>query len=535
MIPPLHVPASFSLDNLAREVSGLRAGDASRGARGLSLGIHTKYVETVEPTQPRVCVETGEIEGGQPDPSRKFLERWCLKQAARKLLGSKREYRAKRVRVDYTELCAPFVGPQPEGCRVTWHTRSRFFVEDLPDDLEVHALKNKFRVVSCTRDRISLSRDVEVWQRAGSHAAFHGLQACGSVWTCPTCSAKINRARRVQIRAAYDAFVHARPLISEGIHDADALMLTFTIKHGFGDECAVLFDRLKQAMRHLQASSAWKSYAGVKATSTRRAYPSPYAYVGHITATEVTHGENGWHPHLHMLGFFGRRLENREIAEIREKLFAAWCTACTKVGLPAPRESITDRDGRTHYVGVDVRRAMSADEYVTKFADDRKWGVEFELANAGGKSAKSGGKTPFQLLYEYGAHGDKVSGSMFIDYALATLGRHQLDTSKTLAAALRDLGVSMSGSDQELADQLEDDSDKLGAITQGDLDALKSSEKLGIESFGTFLHLVTYQGFDFALAWLRSLPLDRGGFQLPRSPATPARSSPSGQSGKSPA
>ena len=25
--------------------------------------------------------------------------------------------------------------------------------------------------------------------------------------------------------------------------------------------------------------------------------------VGHVTATEVTHGSNGWHPHYHILLF----------------------------------------------------------------------------------------------------------------------------------------------------------------------------------------------------------------------------------------
>ena len=54
---------------------------------------------------------------------------------------------------------------------------------------------------------------------------------------------------------------------------------------------------------------------------------------GHIIATEVTYGENGWHPHFHILLFLNNSVN---IKDCRLAISKLWQKSCVSKGLPEP-------------------------------------------------------------------------------------------------------------------------------------------------------------------------------------------------------
>lgn len=489
---------------------GAAAPQAAQNAATGGLGILTKYADPVLGPISTVSAD-GEVKVFQPHVGRDgvvqhteqfnfdaaLLERWQMKQHARKLL-MRIEKRDKRVKVLYSKLVP---APDPSLCDRLIFAGVGFKLEQaFTVDGEVMQ-KNaaRFRVINCGRDKISVAREVEIWKsRENDVCAFHQVQVCGSVWTCPTCSAKINRARQLQIEQCYNLFAEQS--------ESDCLMITFTIKHGFSDRLSETFDRLKQAFRRLQKSFIYKCISGFSKTKTSGGkkslikYDSQLRYVGRISATELTHGANGWHPHLHQLWFFDRKLSKREIESLRAQLFVAWESACVAVGLAAPLEFFNGKP-----LGVDVRRALSAAAYLTKFGVERRWGVEKELAGSHKKKARKSGRTPFQLLFD-SMSGDARAGQLFVEFAEATLGKHQLEFTPGLRERLNKLVAGIETSDSELSASLADNSDLLGCLSDNEFFALSRASAAVVEPFSTFLMLCARSGIDAGRRFIHSLP-----------------------------
>lgn len=484
---------------------------------GADLGNTTKFTDEFVPaSRVKTLVEqrvreifdpeTGEIsrfvysEKGQSwekewDGDEALLERWLLQRHAQRFLSRPQfwQEREKVVATPYTDLQAKVSYTDLE---------TRQIVKVLATDIGLPRVRNKhhpiqgaefsdivsrevrsteavnvapkFRVVSCYRNKVP-GQKPELWKnRESGSVNWHKVAVCGSVWTCPLCSAKINRMRREEISNAYNAVSDV---------DGACYMLTFTVKHGIGDDLGELLSKFKEAQQHLQKSQAFKEATRQKALKRPRAGSMPFLdYIGRIANLEVTFGKvNGWHPHEHHLWFFRRDLTTKEIALLRDRLFEAWAVACKAVGLPAPLKTVKV-GGSVRYLGLDIRKALSASEYLTKYGQftadgekrERRWGPEKELAGAHVKAARAKGATPFQLLYE-AAQGDKPAREKFIEFANAFLGRHQLQFSRSLKAFLAELPSAIvvddtEDGDREHAARLEGDSELLYEMTDHQFD-----------------------------------------------------------------
>lgn len=521
--------------------------DGQRGAA--ALGNTTKFtdefvpavlVKTQQNQQVREILnpETGEIsrfvynEKAQSwdkewDGDEALLERWLLQRHAQRIL-SRPEYwyeREKVVGAPYTDLTAKVAYTDLQTRQVVKVLATSIGLPRVRNKL--HAIQGaefsdiqtrevtsteavnvapKFRVVSCYRNKVPGEKP-ELWKnRESGSVALHKVAVCGSVWTCPLCSAKINRMRREEISDAYNAVSDV---------DGSCYMLTFTIKHGIGDELGELLAKFKDAMQHLQKSQAFKEATRSTELKRPRADSMPYlGYIGRIANLEVTHGlRNGWHPHEHHLWFFRRDLTAREITLLRNRLFDAWATACKAVGLPAPVKTIKVGNSVRH-LGLDIRKAFSAQEYLTKFGQytaegekrERRWGPENELAGAHVKAARLKGKTPFQLLYD-GAQGDKFARERFVEFANAFLGRHQLQFSRTLKAFLAALPKAIVVDDSETGDKehaarLEGDSDLLYQMTDHQFDKIVRNK-----AHALVMVICRHNGLQAALDFIAGLPL----------------------------
>jgi hypothetical protein len=103
----------------------------------------------------------------------------------------------------------------------------------------------------------------------GCQASRDVMTRCDLKW-CPTCQRAL-AARTAERYAAIAADCHW------------PLFVTFTVKHGKEDPVE-LIRHVRRAHTKLRRLRWWKR-----------------AVVGGVVAYEITHGENGWHPHAHAL------------------------------------------------------------------------------------------------------------------------------------------------------------------------------------------------------------------------------------------
>jgi hypothetical protein len=162
-------------------------------------------------------------------------------------------------------------------------------------------------------------------------------------------------------------------------------------------------------------------------------------YVGSIRAVEVTYGENGWHPHAHVLLLFEDAVTSSERADLEEWLYGRWARHCEALDLGTP--------SRAHGIDLqDVNATHGLGEYLTKVVGGN-WGIGNELARSDLKKS-GGGRTPWDLLSDFAEDGDADAGRLFQEFMIATKGRHFLVFSRGLKARL---AIDEAATDEELA------------------------------------------------------------------------------------
>lgn len=277
----------------------------------------------------------------------------------------------------------------------------RFALQDAAREL----LPNT-RVATCLRSRISKITGVQVFLNKTRLVAQYGnLARCGAQWTCAVCAAKISEHRKNDLKQGMD------------YHKAKGgalLLLTLTNSHDCHDKLESLLTGQKKAL-----ASLW----GDRRT---KAIFASIGRVGQINAKEVLHGNNGWHPHNHILLFIDAALSPDELAETREKLAVAWINCCKKAGLPLPNMEN----------GVDLQDGSRAEAYITKYGREPRWDMQHEMVKGHIKKGRAGGRTPFDLLRS-AAEGDKQAGFLFQEFAREFKGVPQLTWSRGLRRMLK--------------------------------------------------------------------------------------------------
>ena len=344
----------------------------------------------------------------------------------------------------------------------------------------------------------------------GSNAYLSGLNTCGNGWTCPVCGAKIAEHRRRELSEGMAAWTNAE--------NGTAYLITLTFPHAAGDDLAAMLERFGKARQSWKNSRTYKRILGPDGTA---------GAAGAVTAMEVTHGANGWHPHVHMLVFAGRGglaegepavngdLSSPAIDELR----GAWVKCLLKVGL-AEQAQVSDVWAHSF----NVRGGEKAAEYIAKYGRDSRWGASSELTRAASKVGAAGtvaGElhvTPFQLL-EWAGNGDTRAGALFREYAEAFHGKRLLTWSPGLRKRLK-LSAE-EAPDDAVADLDEDlpERERVGHIGVEDLQVIVSRGLLGelIRTFGPYGRANDQESLDDWMAWARTMPkTGRGAVLVPR-------------------
>lgn len=317
------------------------------------------------------------------------------------------------------------------------------------------------RVGICLRHQIEKYGTVDVFKHRQTQKVFYGgLMVCGSVWICPVCASKISERRRVELKQA-----------SSNHRDAGGYltMLTLTFSHGKSDKLADLMHRMGQAMLKFRSGKRYNSLR------------ESMGLIGSVRAFEVTYGDNGWHPHIHLLNFHDKEIEPWEMEDYEDRFYQLWSSACTKYGLSASREH-----------GTKLEDATQADQYIGKWGDlvERKWGIDSEMTKSNIKKGRENSLTPFDFLRIVVEDGDITYKPQFAEYAEAMRGRTQLYWSR----GLKERFLIDDKTDEQIATSKEDPADLLGALTWQDWKYIIVNNKRA-----ELLDLVEKHGYDTAL------------------------------------
>lgn len=195
------------------------------------------------------------------------------------------------------------------------------------------------RIKTCGRFVQSATGGVQlrVTERAdGRHAGFAGVQTCGSVWACPTCSAKIFGSRQTEVATAVEAW-RAR--------GGRVAMATFTMRHQADQSLASLWAALSSgwsAMTSGRAHQVEKEIYGVPTTRViasghRAGQTVPTNVLPWLRVVEVTHGSNGWHVHVHMILFLPHGTTRDQLWELYGAMWGRWNTGLRSAGVDGSR------------------------------------------------------------------------------------------------------------------------------------------------------------------------------------------------------
>jgi hypothetical protein len=278
-------------------------------------------------------------------------------------------------------------------------------------DRDRQGAEGQHRTCFCGRGVREGQHGVSVYRTATGKARYRGLTACGDVWACPSCAAKIAGERRKELEKA---------LVSAHLSGFHGYLLTLTFPHEAGMGLSDLAGAFAKAMQ------------GFKNSRTYKGFMERHGRLGQIKALEVKHGGNGWHPHVHELVFARPGL----LEDVRglDALRSEWVKQLLKRGLG---DSSQRSDMLAH--ALDFRGGDDAAAYIAKFGHDEAWGIASEMTQGMKKIGRdsAGHHTPFELLAMAQA-GDGRAAALYMEYAAAMKGKRAITWTRGLRKALFD-------------------------------------------------------------------------------------------------
>jgi hypothetical protein len=322
------------------------------------------------------------------------------------------------------------------------------------------------RTCTCTRFRSGVTTQI-VKSKTNGKAFYTGLMNCANSRTCPVCSAKISERKANEMRMAFNIARAEKLCIS---------MLTLTAPHNSGDRIEDLKVKISDALQRI-----WRG-------SPAKKFKDRFGIIGNIRSFEVRHGDNGWHPHFHIIIFSkkplpltlrspsGHLLKNQ--SDEWNNLLSRWKKACLSSGLDCPND-----------YGMDIQNGAFAGEYISKFGSDDEflttstgkkvtWDMADEMTKGNTKTGRKGSKSPWDLLsdsVEAKTKEERTNNKLlFLFYARAMQGVNLIRWSKGLRNYF-DLDADIS--DEEILKQEMDKADFLCHISPSEWEYVIKNNK----------------------------------------------------------
>lgn len=264
-----------------------------------------------------------------------------------------------------------------------------------------------------------------------------GVVTCGSPWACPCCACRIYTSRGAELTTAVERWAGPLPDRTDG----KVSLLTLTLRHGLGDDLREVRAALCDAWRRM-----WQGEPGRRLRRT-------LGIAHHVRALEVTHGRNGWHPHLHALLFHGKQPDEGALELVKRrwvKCFARLADSYRRRAVDATDDEARELERRARAVewatpdyehGADLRASHRAD-YIAKLG--------LEVASIGTKRPKvAGSRSSWDIAHD-AKDGDVDARALWVEYTEAMHGARQLTWSKGARVAL---GLKERDEDEDHAEE----------------------------------------------------------------------------------
>jgi len=302
-------------------------------------------------------------------------------------------------------MCSKYKAIQPKGAALDSITdvvpQGKTKTAKIPAKVHYRRLKEtaadvfiQKRLGECGKRAVSTT--VTIKETADGKIYTSGVWSCGRAWLCPTCALKVSQHRAEKLLS----FVE-----SASRQGVTMMMITPTIPHHQGTPLKDLFDLVRESFRALTKN---KRFAAAK---------KKYGFEGFVRSTEITHGKNGWHPHLHVLVF--ATCEPDELTKFCELIFEIW-------------SDIVDRSGKLKKGQKCSRKAynispVNSKEGMSNYLN--KWHIGNEIASGQSKKSTSG-RSVFQILQDYHQNPTAKDKRLLQEYEKATKNKQQLTYSR---------------------------------------------------------------------------------------------------------
>ncbi|WP_156067632.1 protein rep [Pseudonocardia halophobica] len=310
----------------------------------------------------------------------------------------------------------------------------------------------------------------------GRRAGLAGLQSCGSPWACPVCARRIAGERSAELLDVLSTVAAAR---------GSAHLITLTMRHRRGQRLADLWTAL---------SAAWGAVVSGRQCERER---DTWGLLGWVRVVEATHGEHGWHLHVHALAVFDGPISDLMAEELGGRWFARWQRALARRGMDA----VEDRGG------LDVRAVQMTAASLEQVSDYLAK-ITAEVVASSAKEGRDGNRSPFAILRDALATGLADDCELWWEWEQASFNRRQVSWSRDLRAWA---GLRTERTDDDIVAE-----DLGGEDTIGVTPEAWPAVRLHVAEL---LDLAETQGVDAVKAWLTARCLDWF-LPAPRRPVT---------------
>lgn len=261
-------------------------------------------------------------------------------------------------------------------------------------------------------------RGAEIVQRPDGRMSYANLVRCRSR-ACPPCAVTRAAKHGREIERVADFW--------RSLYGTDPLMLTLTVRHGWDDDLGVTGKGVRLCWRLMLQGRRWQQI--------RKRYGLEY-----ISGRHVTHGQHGWHPHLHTILLTTRKLSRREQRALALICFRRW-SRIVRRELGTAYEPL--KHSRSQWKGLRLT-ACKDPAYITRLA--------LELTDTATKEAKGGNRTPITLLADAAA-GEPYARELYSHYETELRGTRDLTWSSGARWARWQLEQSIEAEDEEYKQQ----------------------------------------------------------------------------------
>jgi len=319
------------------------------------------------------------------------------------------------------------------------------------------------------RCMVPMGANVAVALDANNVAHVGGVARCASPWSCPLCAPTIREKRAA---------------------DLDELLRAHLAAGGGGEFVTVTMPHHAAMPLKATLGAVRKGWTAVVSGRLWSVLKADLGILGQVKAVEITHGENGWHPHVHVLVVTRRPLSPAESMRLRRHVYDRWCSSIERQGFAKPS---WEHGCDVRQVGLNGAGETALGRYVCKVRDG--WGVGLELARSDVKRGRKTSRTPWELLELAEGDGDADALALWHEYEHATRGVRALVWSPGLRGKLGAATEELS--DQEAATE---EADEVSALLLVPAEWWRSLVADGLVA--KLLRVVELAGVDAAEWWM---------------------------------